>query len=233
MKIAHSGYLAAAQAAASSFVACSPGESVDGAAERQDDVSLMGGNVGDPRRANSARPLLQQGFHCPSVRAGADFRPEIKRLRPEDCFALRADAVPVKGELEACVSDVERLAGAEHGDAAIGAIAEGSQDVESHVRNLDALNPRRPLGHKCIVEGSQRVELLPLLDWRGDDRHEVEVALTGVEPTCCKRTEQVQPQQVCPEMTLQRRGELLQGFPAIHRGTVSHLANILPSTWLP
>jgi hypothetical protein len=81
MKLAHSGYLAAAQAAASSFVVCcrEPGE---GAAERQDDVPLMGGNVGDPWRADSARPLFQQGFHCPSVRTGADFRPEIERLRP-------------------------------------------------------------------------------------------------------------------------------------------------------
>jgi hypothetical protein len=119
--------------------------------------------------------LLQQCLHGPSVRVAADFWPEFKRRRPENCFALRADAAPVKGELEACVSDVERLAGADHGDAAGGAIAEGSQDVESHVGNLDALNPGRPLGHECIVEGSQRVELLPFLNRRGGDRHQVEV----------------------------------------------------------
>ena len=65
-----------------------------------------------------------------------------------------------------------------------------------HVHDLNALDPCRPLGHERVVETSQLLELLPFFDLGRDDRHQVKVALAGVEPTCCKRTEQVQPKQI-------------------------------------
>jgi hypothetical protein len=46
------------------------------------------------------------------------------------------------------------------------------------------------------VETSERLKLLPFFDLGRDDRHQVKVALARIEPTCCERTEQVQPKQI-------------------------------------
>jgi hypothetical protein len=88
---------------------------------------------------------------------------------------------------------VQRLAGADHGDAAARAIAKRSHYRAIYVRDLDPLDPCRPLAHECVVEASQRLELLPLFDLGRDDRHEVKVALAGVERTCCKRQSDRRP----------------------------------------
>ena len=143
---------------------CSPGrclllgrllarcKSVERPAERHHHVSLMRGNVGDPRRTNSVRPLSQQGFHGVPVGTGADLRAEIKRWRTENRLAPCADVVPVEGRVEAYVPYVKRLAGVDHGDAAARAIAERSQHRTIHVRDLNALDPCRPLRHERVVE---------------------------------------------------------------------------------
>ena len=95
--------------------------------------------------------------------------------------------------MKAYVSYVKRLAGADDGHAAARAITERSQHPAIHVYDLNALDPGRPLGHERIVETSQRLKLLPLFDLSRDDRQQVKVALAGVETTCGKRPEQVQP----------------------------------------
>jgi hypothetical protein len=74
---------------------------------------------------------------------------------------------------------VQRLAGADHGDAAARAIAKRSHYRAIYVRDLDPLDPCRPLAHECVVEASQRLELLPLFDLGRDDRHEVKSLLPG------------------------------------------------------
>src|SRR5512132_4318960 len=114
-------------------------KSVEGAAERHHHVALVRGNVGDPRRTNSARPLFQQGFHGVPVGTGTDLRAEITRWRTENCLALCGHAVPVEGRVEAYVPYVKRLAGVDHGDAAARAITERSQHPAIPVCALNAL----------------------------------------------------------------------------------------------
>ena len=75
-------------------------------------------------------------------------------------------------------------------------IGERSEHVAIDIHDLDAFDPRRAFGNERLMESSQLLELLSFLDSSRHHGHHVEVALAGVEPTSCKRAEQVQPEQI-------------------------------------
>ena len=125
----------------------------------------MRGNVGDPRRTHSARPVFQQHFHRMPEGVGGDLRPEFERRRTENRLALCRHAVPVEGGLEASVPDVKRFAGADHCDAAPWTIGERSEHVAIDIHDLDAFDPRRAFGNERLMESfsAPRAVVLPRL----------------------------------------------------------------------
>src|SRR4051794_35287628 len=164
-----------------------------------------------------------------SAGPAGDERPELERWRAEQRLAVVAGAVPVEGRFEADGPDVKGLSGADHGGCSGRTAAERLQPLSTHIGDLDALDPCRPLRDERVVEPSERFELLAFLDRGVDDRDQVEVALAGVETAGSERPEQVQAEEIRAEMALERLRQLFERVARSRHVGAVHRA-VLPST---